>query len=233
MSKVLLELNSVVKRYRLGDEDISALDGVSLQVKQGEFVAIMGPSGAGKSTLLHVCSLLDNPTSGSIKLNGKDVSSEPEKRLARIRNKEIGFIFQQFNLLPKTSAVDNVALPLVYAGLPEGVRRARATAMLQRVGLGERLENTRAQLSGGQQQRVAIARALVNEPSLIFADEPTGNLDSKSGSEIMQLLSQIHQDGGTVILVTHELDVADYAQRLIQVRDGRIVSDTKQKKRRK
>lgn len=233
MKNVLLELREVKKEYRLGGETIRALDGVSLQIRQGEFVAVMGPSGAGKSTLLHVSSLLDNPSGGTILLHGEDVSLVPESGLARLRNREIGFIFQQFNLLPKTSALENVALPLVYGGVKASDRYARAKAMLEKVGLGDRLNNTRAQLSGGQQQRVAIARALVNDPSLIFADEPTGNLDSKSGDEIMELLTSIHHDGGTIIVVTHEQAIAQYAQRLIQVKDGRILSDTRQRRKRK
>lgn len=233
MKPVLLELRNVKKEYKVGEEKIRALDGVSLKIQQGEFVAIMGPSGAGKSTLLHISSLLDNPTEGTVLLHGEDVSLVPESGLARLRNREIGFIFQQFNLLPKTSALENVALPLVYAGAKPTDRHAKAKKMLERVGLGDRLNNTRAQLSGGQQQRVAIARALVNDPSLIFADEPTGNLDSKSGEEIMHLLTEIHKEGGTIVLVTHEHDIAQFAQRLIIVKDGKILSDTRNKRMKK
>lgn len=233
MKDVVLALRKVKKTYRLGDETILALAGVDLEITRGEFVAIMGPSGAGKSTLLQIASLLDNPTSGKVILSGDDVSQLSESRLARVRNKEIGFVFQQFNLLPKTSAWENVALPLVYGGVNNGERKKRAVEMLEKVGLGERLNNTRAQLSGGQQQRVAIARALVNNPVLLFADEPTGNLDSKSGDEIMEMFTKLNKDGRTIILVTHEPDIAAYANRIIRVKDGQIVEDTKKHSSRK
>lgn len=229
----VLSLKNVKKIYTMGEEKIYALNGITLDISAGEFVAIMGPSGAGKSTLLHVASLLDNPSSGQLRLRNEDVSEAKESKLARIRNSEIGFVFQQFNLLPKTSALDNVALPLLYAGLEKKARHARAKAMLERVGLGDRLNNTRAQLSGGQQQRVAIARALINDPTLIFADEPTGNLDSRSGDEIMELFTELNKEGRTIVLVTHEPDIAEYAQRLITVKDGKILSDVQKKKRRK
>jgi putative ABC transport system ATP-binding protein len=229
MKDVVLALRKVKKSYRLGDETIQALRGVELEITRGEFVAIMGPSGAGKSTLLQIASLLDNPTTGQVILSGEDVSQLSESRLARVRNKEIGFVFQQFNLLPKTSAWENVALPLVYAGVSSDERKERAVAMLEKVGLGDRLNNTRAQLSGGQQQRVAIARALINDPTVLFADEPTGNLDSKSGEEIMAMFTQLNKDGRTIILVTHEPDIAAFANRTIRVKDGQVVEDTKKR----
>lgn len=228
---MLLQVDHVSKMYRMGDTSIRALDDVSLEVEEGEYVAIMGQSGSGKSTLLQIASFLDLPTSGKIYLRGKRTETLQETELARLRNKEIGFVFQQFNLLPKTSALENVALPLVYARVSDVERIQRATAMLQQVGLGDRLQNTRAQLSGGQQQRVAIARALINNPSLLFADEPTGNLDSKSGNEIMMMFDELNKSGKTIILVTHEHDIAQHAKRQIVMRDGHIISDTKKKKK--
>jgi len=228
---MLLHVDHVSKMYRMGDTSICALDDVSLEVDEGEYIAIMGQSGSGKSTLLQIASFLDLPTSGKIYLRGKRTETLQETELARLRNKEIGFVFQQFNLLPKTSALENVALPLVYARVSDVERVQRATAMLQQVGLGDRLQNTRAQLSGGQQQRVAIARALINNPSIIFADEPTGNLDSKSGDEIMHMFDDLHKSGKTIILVTHEHDIAQHAKRQIVMRDGHIISDTKKKKK--
>lgn len=230
--KPVLELRQVVKRYKLGDQTIEALKSIDFSIYAGDFVAIMGPSGAGKSTLLQIASLLDNPSSGSVFLHNKDVSKYSESELAKVRNQEIGFVFQQFNLLPKTSALDNVALPLLYAGVSKDEQEKRATEMLEMVGLGTRLKNTRAQLSGGQQQRVAIARALINNPTILFADEPTGNLDSKSGEEIMEMFSDLHQKGRTIALVTHEPDVAEYASRLVVVKDGVVLSDKQQKPKR-
>lgn len=228
---MLLELKNVSKHYHLGDSVIRALDKVDFTVKEGEFVAIMGPSGSGKSTFLQVASMLAEPSTGHIYLKDKDVTQYTEIERARLRNKEIGFIFQQFNLLARTSALENVCLPLVYAGVESSEQRQRAKNLLERVGLGDRLKNTPAQLSGGQQQRVAIARALVNEPSIVFADEPTGNLDSKSGDDIKKLLTELWKEGRTIIMVTHEDDVAAIAQRKVVFRDGKVVSDTQNKKK--
>lgn len=223
----LLQLKNVSKHYQIGDITIKALDKLNFSIEQGEFVAVMGPSGAGKSTFLQVASMLAEPSDGVISLKGKDVTHYDEKDRAHLRNKEIGFVFQQFNLLAKTSALDNVALPLVYAGELESTRYQKAKKMLERVGLGDRLKNAPNQLSGGQQQRVAIARALINEPSILFADEPTGNLDSQSGSEIKDLFKELHQEGKTIIMVTHEKYIAKIAKRLLTVKDGRVVSDKK------
>ncbi len=224
---MLLQLTNITKVYSLGDQKIHALRGITFSIEKGEYVSIMGPSGSGKSTLLQVMSLLDVPSGGSILLKGQQVEKYSEKELALLRNKEIGFVFQQFNLLGKTSALENVALPLLYANVSASERHRRAKAILERVGLGDRLYNTRAQLSGGQQQRVAIARALVNEPAILFADEPTGNLDSVSGKEVMKFFDDLHQEGKTIVLVTHEPDIAKHAKRQIVVRDGQIVKDTK------
>ncbi len=229
MTSGLLQLENVSKHYLIGDTTIKALDEVTFSVNQGEFVAIMGPSGSGKSTFLQVASILAEPSDGVIKLSGLDVTRYNEVERARLRNHEIGFVFQQFNLLARTSALDNVALPLLYAKVSTSEQHRRAKAMLERVGLGDRLMNTPAQLSGGQQQRVAIARALINDPSIIFADEPTGNLDSKSGEDIKLLLSELWREGKTIIMVTHEDDVAAIAERKVVFKDGRIITDKLQK----
>lgn len=224
----LISLTNVTRSYRLGDDIVvDALRGVSLEIKKGEFVAIVGPSGSGKSTLMHIIGILDKPSSGKVYLEGRDISELSEEDLAVLRNRHIGFVFQAFNLLSKTSAKDNVELPLIYSGDKKIIREAKAIEELKKVGLGERLDHTPAQLSGGQQQRVAIARALVTKPSLILADEPTGNLDSKSGEEIINLLKSLNKDGNTIVLVTHDMDIAKNAKRMVIIRDGKIVSDKK------
>lgn len=224
---MLLSLKNVSKTYQIGEVSIHALREVSLQVDEGEFVAVMGPSGSGKSTFLQIASMLNDASSGEIRLKDKQVQHYNEVEQARLRNQEIGFVFQQFNLLPRTSAIDNVALPLLYANVSMSERRQRAITLLEKVGLGTRLVNTPSQLSGGQQQRVAIARALINNPSVIFADEPTGNLDSKSGEEIKEILTNLNKEGKTIIMVTHEEDVAAIAKRLIFFQDGEIFYDQK------
>jgi putative ABC transport system ATP-binding protein len=222
---MLIHTRNLVKLYRMGGSEVHALDGVSVDIAEGQFVAVMGPSGSGKSTFMNVLGCLDRPTSGDYLLGGDRVSEMAGDQLAVVRNKRIGFVFQQFNLLARTPAVENVALPLVYAGVSSPERKARAMAMLKRVGLGDRTDHHPAQLSGGQQQRVAIARALVTEPLLILADEPTGALDSKTSLEIMALFQELNRQGMTVVLVTHEHDVARFARRILVFRDGKVVQD--------
>ena len=228
MSQVI-KIRSITRDFPLGQEVVKVLKGIDLDIDKGEYVALMGPSGSGKSTLMNLLGCLDTPTSGHYALNGIDVSSMSDDELAEIRNKEIGFVFQTFNLLPRTTALDNVALPMVYAGYGKQQRQERASEVLADVGLSDRMDHRPNQLSGGQRQRVAVGRALVNKPSIILADEPTGNLDSKTSLEIMQLFDDIHKAGNTVILVTHEEDIAAHAQRVIRLRDGVIESDTKTK----
>jgi putative ABC transport system ATP-binding protein len=227
----LIEARSLVKTYRMGEQVVQALNDVSLDIAQGEFVAIMGASGSGKSTLMNILGCLDRPTSGTLHLAGEEVEGLDGDALASIRNRRIGFVFQQFNLLPRTSALDNVELPMVYAGVKPAARRARALAALQRVGLAERAAHTPAELSGGQQQRVAIARALVNSPALILADEPTGALDTQTSEDIMRLLAELNAQGMTIVMVTHEADIALWARRRVVFRDGCIVEDRAQPSR--
>jgi putative ABC transport system ATP-binding protein len=227
MSKNVIEVRGIVRNFKMGQETVKVLKGLDLDIKRGDYVALMGPSGSGKSTLMNLLGCLDTATAGTYKLNGTDVSSLSDDQLADIRNTEIGFVFQTFNLLPRTTALDNVALPMIYAGRSKKERVERATAVLTSVGLSDRMDHQPSQLSGGQRQRVAIGRALVNHPSIILADEPTGNLDSKTGIEIMTLFDRIHSDGNTVILVTHEEDIAKYAHRVIRLRDGIIESDVR------
>jgi len=223
----LIETQDLWKTYVMGSEEIHALSGVSLAIERGEYVAIMGPSGSGKSTLMNLIGCLDTPSKGSYLLNGKQVSQMNDDELARIRNEEIGFVFQTFNLLPRATALHNVELPLVYAGVPSADRQTRARNSLEKVELGDRMHHRPNQLSGGQRQRVAIARALVNNPSILLADEPTGNLDSKTGVEIMALFERLHQAGNTIVLVTHEADIAAHAHRVLHIRDGKISDDVR------
>lgn len=221
----LLLLNNISKKYKIGTEEINALQKIDLKIEKGEYVALMGPSGSGKSTLMNIIGCLDTPSGGEYFLNGNEVSKMSDDRLAEIRNREIGFIFQTFNLVPRSNALDNVALPLVYAGLKKTERQERATNALRNVGLADRAYHKPNELSGGQRQRVAVARALVNNPSIILADEPTGNLDSKTSEEIMALFEEIHMQGNTIIVVTHEEDIARHALRIVRIKDGMIESD--------
>lgn len=225
MEKEIIRVEGLEKIYHVGEQEVRALDGLDLTIKKGEYVAIMGPSGSGKSTLMNILGCLDTPSAGKYILNGEDVTLL-DGELAQIRNKEIGFVFQSFNLLPRYTALENVELPMMYAGISKDERRKRGIQALGEVGLQERMDHLPNQLSGGQRQRVALARAMVNKPSIILADEPTGNLDSRTSYEIMELFGRVHRSGNTVIVVTHEDDIAAYAQRVITLKDGKIYSDT-------
>jgi putative ABC transport system ATP-binding protein len=222
---LVIDIENITKNYVMGEETVHALRGVSLQIRRNEYIAVMGPSGSGKSTLMNMLGCLDTPTSGRYEFNGRNVAEMNDDELAAIRNREIGFVFQTFNLLPRSDSLRNVELPLIYAGMDPGAREERATQALVDVGLGDRIHHKPNELSGGQRQRVAIARALVNNPSIILADEPTGNLDSKTGEEIMALLEDLYHRGHTIILVTHERDIAAHARRTVHLRDGMIESD--------
>ena len=223
--KNIIELRKIVRNFPLGNQIVKVLKGIDLEVQPNEYVALMGPSGSGKSTLMNIIGCLDTPTSGEYWLNDKDVSRMTDNELAEIRNKEIGFVFQTFNLLPRSTALENVTLPLIYAGYNSKERKERAEQVLEQVGLADRMDHRPNQLSGGQRQRVAVARALVNHPSIILADEPTGNLDTKTSTEIMNLFEDIQRNGNTIILVTHEEDIAQHAKRIIRLRDGMVESD--------
>lgn len=222
---LVIKIRGIVRNFPLGQEIVKVLKGIDLDIERGEYVALMGPSGSGKSTLMNLLGCLDTPTDGTYELNGKDVSNMTQDELAEIRNKEIGFIFQTFNLLPRTTALDNVALPMIYAGSNKEERKNRAEEVLEQVGLADRMDHKPSQLSGGQRQRVAVGRALVNKPSIILADEPTGNLDSQTSLEIMALFKEIHDQGNTVIIVTHEEDIAKHTHRIIRLVDGMVSSD--------
>jgi len=231
MEKEMIKASHLTKIYKTGEIEVVALDDVSFEIKKGEFVAIVGPSGSGKSTLMHLLGALDVPTKGEYYLDGEKIVDLDDDQLAEIRNKKIGFIFQAYNLLPRTSALKNVMIPMMYAGIPQDKRVRRARKLLEAVGLKDRLYHTPAQLSGGQQQRVAIARSLAMDPAIILADEPTGNIATKQALEIMKIFSDLNQKGNTIVMITHEEDIAEFAKRIISLRDGRIVSDKKNKKR--
>lgn len=224
--KEVIKIKDLFKIYDVGSQKVNALAGVDLTIYQNDYVAIMGPSGSGKSTMMNILGCLDTPTKGTYILGGTDVSQMTDGELADVRNKEIGFVFQSFNLLPKYTSLENVALPLIYSGVPKEQREERATKALERVGLADRMEHTPSELSGGQRQRVAIARAVVNNPTIILADEPTGNLDTKTSIEIMKIFEQVYKDGNTIIVVTHEDDISRFARRIVRLRDGKIESDT-------
>jgi len=226
MNKEIINIKGIKKFYKVGTQEVKALNGVDISILQNEYVAIMGPSGSGKSTMMNILGCLDSPSGGSYILNGTDVSKMVDNELAEVRNKEIGFIFQSFNLLPRYTALDNVALPLIYSGLGKAERDSRAKEAIESVDLTDRMHHKPNELSGGQRQRVAVARALVNKPSIILADEPTGNLDSKTSIDIMKLFAKIHNNGNTIIVVTHEEDIAKHARRIIRLRDGQIESDS-------
>jgi len=230
MTDSMIYVRNLSKIYQMGTTRVEALKNIDLDIYSNEYVALMGPSGSGKSTLMNLLGCLDTPTTGEYSLNGREVSQMTDGELAQVRNKEIGFVFQTFNLLPRLSALDNVALPLIYAGMSRSDRQARSAEVLDSVGLGDRMDHKPNELSGGQRQRVAVARALVNKPSIILADEPTGNLDTKTSMEIMTLFQEIHDRGNTVILVTHEPDIAEYAHRIVRLRDGMVESDMKNEK---
>ena len=230
MTDLVIQILDLTREYLMGTERVQALRGVSLEIRRNEYLAIMGPSGSGKSTMMNMLGCLDTPSSGEYWLNGQEVSRMPDDALARVRNKEIGFVFQTFNLLPRATALQNVELPLVYAGVSGKERRDRSRRALERVGLGNRIDHKPNELSGGQRQRVAIARALVNDPSILLADEPTGNLDSATSTDVMRVFDLLHRQGQTIIVVTHEAEIAAHAERVVTLRDGRVANDARQER---